>query len=1073
MVNFDACYKRLCFLFLLVSTSSWAQLTDFTLGVAVQHEVCAGQGTLTFTVANTTPGSNISYSVYLLPNTTTPVATINTNVLTGLVAGTYSVIATQTLGNQSNSQTQQVVIQNQIVPLQYTLQQQQVLCGNDGKITVMVTQGTAVGYEIISGPVLAPLQTSNVFTGLTAGLYTIRVYDACGEAVVQAHTLFEGNAGLGITVEPNMAIDCDVIQVSLVVAPSNIFAIAYPVTFSLTINPATGPPITSNQVLTGPNTGQTITYSETIPYFQGEVYSYEIVVSDNCGNSQVISNTIDNTYTQDPTASAFTAGCDGGGGTLANVTEVILTDAPDAYTGPVPQDMTGDIAENNTLTIDPLPPGTYTFTVVGICGETSELELIIPEGGGGGSPPGVSVQEGCAPGFGTMLVNGSFSFITLTAGPAAYSNSYPIDMTPLVNPTGMLSLANLPAGTYSFHCNDSCGNLHDVNGIINGYYSNTDVDLIEHCGAFDIGLYHTSNGINLQSFWLQKFDATAGVWEHPGNGNDYPENTIPNIGNSLGLTNNSINYNLAFNGQFRILKSFRVFSGGSFGFEYCYEVLYEFTINPGPIIEDVFTFSCSPNQYDTAVHATGIAPLIYRITQMNGGPFTVPQNGTGVFTGLQAATYNFQVEDGCGNIVNMLFDVPAPVTMDITATNMCPGESGQLSVPYFPFLNYQWWHEDDPANILSTTGILEFDPFQYPQDVGTYFVHVTSSLPLSCVDIELSFTVNDAGLNPSAGEGTTYSLCDLPDTLNLFDLLSGSYNTDGVWTQTGTGGSLSGNVWTPGDLPAGTYTFDYAVTGLCGSDNSTVVINLMNAPTNLIASAEFGCAGENLQLTASASQGSAFSWTGPNGFTADQPNPLLENATSAMSGTYWVTASIGDCSTDPVPVEVQIAALPEAIIEAGCVNKQYQLNAEPLNNSFDPSTVSYAWTGPNGFTQSGNPITVTGNGSGQYSVTITTPDGCSTTINQVIATTVCVFPLGISPDDNGYNDDYDLTGFDVRKLQIFNRYGVTVYERENYINEWRGQDYKDRPLPAGAYYFLAELNSGGYESGWVYVNRRH
>lgn len=1072
MVNFNAFSNRLFLLVLLVSASSWAQLTDFNLSVTVQHEVCAGQGTLTFAVTNTTQGSNISYSAYLLPDTTTPVATINTNVLTGLVAGTYSVVATQTLGNQSNSQTQQVVIQNQIVQLQYSLQQQQVLCGNDGQIAVLVNQGTAVGYEIIAGPVLAPLQTSNIFTGLTPGLYTIRVFDACGEGVVQSHTLFEGNAGLGITVEPNMAIDCDIIQVSLEVAPSNIFAIAYPVTFSLTIYPATGPPIVSNQVLTGPNSGQTIYYTETMPYFQGEVYSYEITVSDNCGNTQTITNTIDNTFTQEPTASSFTTGCSGGGGTLSNVTDVVLTDAPDDYTGPVPDDMTDDIDDTNTLTIDPLPPGTYTFTVVGLCGETTELELIISENGGG-SMPGISVQEGCDPGFGTMLVNGNFTFITLTAGPAAYSSSYPIDMTPMVNPSGMLSLGNLPAGTYSFHCNDSCGNLYDINGIINGYFGETEVDIFEHCGAFDIGLYHTSNGISLQKFWLQKFNPADNVWESPTNGNDYPDGTLPNETNSLSLSNNSINYNLAFNGQFRILKSFRVFTNGVFGFEYCLEVIYEFTINPGPVIEDVFTFSCAPNQYDVAVHATGIPQLTYRITQMNGNPFTVPQNTTGVFTGLAAANYNFQVEDGCGNIVNMLFDVPAPVTMDITATDMCPGESGQLSVPYFPFLIYEWYEQDNPGTILSTTGILEFDPFQYPADVGTYVVHVTSSLPLSCVDVELTYEVNEAGLNPQAGEGQTISICDRPSDLELFSFLQGSFDTNGVWTQVGTGGTLTDNIWSADGLPSGNYQFQYTVTGFCGTDVANVVINLLESPDIPVVSAEFGCEGEGLSLFATGSPGTIFSWEGPNGFTSADANPTIENAMSNMSGTYTVMAMLGDCTAGPVSVDVAIAAVPQAVIEAGCVNKQYQLNAQPVNDSFDPATVSYSWTGPNGFAQSGNPVTVTGNGSGEYSVMITTPDGCSTLVSQPIATTVCVFPLGISPDDDGYNDDYDLTGFDVRKLQIFNRYGVTVYERENYVNEWRGQDYKNRPLPAGAYYFLAELNSGGFESGWVYVNRRH
>src|SRR5690606_33388196 len=110
-------------------------------------------------------------------------------------------------------------------PLAYTLSPVPDVCNLGGRITVNVTQGTAVGYEIIAGPVLVPLQTSNVFTGLPAGLYTIRVYDSCGEAVVQSHTLFEVEAGLSIAVNPETAVDCDTISVSMVVAPSTITAV--------------------------------------------------------------------------------------------------------------------------------------------------------------------------------------------------------------------------------------------------------------------------------------------------------------------------------------------------------------------------------------------------------------------------------------------------------------------------------------------------------------------------------------------------------------------------------------------------------------------------------------------------------------------------------------------------------------------------------------------------------------------------------------------------------------------------------------------------------------------------------
>jgi gliding motility-associated-like protein len=54
------------------------------------------------------------------------------------------------------------------------------------------------------------------------------------------------------------------------------------------------------------------------------------------------------------------------------------------------------------------------------------------------------------------------------------------------------------------------------------------------------------------------------------------------------------------------------------------------------------------------------------------------------------------------------------------------------------------------------------------------------------------------------------------------------------------------------------------------------------------------CEGATIQLNATAG-GTTYSWTGPNGFTSNQQNPTIPNATVAMSGTYTVTATIDGC----------------------------------------------------------------------------------------------------------------------------------------------------------------------------------
>ena len=44
----------------------------------------------------------------------------------------------------------------------------------------------------------------------------------------------------------------------------------------------------------------------------------------------------------------------------------------------------------------------------------------------------------------------------------------------------------------------------------------------------------------------------------------------------------------------------------------------------------------------------------------------------------------------------------------------------------------------------------------------------------------------------------------------------------------------------------------------------------------------------------------------------------------------------------------------------------------------------------------------------------------------------CVIPEGISPNNDGFNDRFDLSSYDVTKLEIFNRNGTLVYSKTNY-----------------------------------------
>lgn len=86
---------------------------------------------------------------------------------------------------------------------------------------------------------------------------------------------------------------------------------------------------------------------------------------------------------------------------------------------------------------------------------------------------------------------------------------------------------------------------------------------------------------------------------------------------------------------------------------------------------------------------------------------------------------------------------------------------------------------------------------------------------------------------------------------------------------------------------------------------------------------------------------------------------------------------------------------------------------------------------------------------------------------------ICQIQKGISPNADGMNDWFDLTGMGVRHIGIYNRYGKEVYSQSNYIKEWGGQDSDGKELPDGTYYYAIEKTDGDKLTGWIYINRNH
>lgn len=1026
-------------------------LPDFTINATSTPQTCLGTGSISFTTSGTTAGSTLDYRIYKLPNVTTPIQTVTASPVLNLTAGDYKVVAIQTLGSEQNTAETTVNIANLGAELNFTLVPQNVRCGNDGKITVEVTSGTATQYEITVGPVTKPLQASNVFTGLPAGQYQVRVHDSCGDASVVTITLGTAQPHIaidGVSIEPGLLPSCSTITVSNFYGTLTGYEIFYPLTFVYTIMPpGGGAPITQTvTVNSGTNAGGEL--ETNIPFYHNQSYFYNLKVTDACGNvynrnnnavnqkltvnvNPEIKGCTDNTFgiglanfrppytvvftsptpaaflanpaawnsehpnftetavygdegdsvpegnysvtitdacgrtatrtfevgdpEMDPGVSAEVEGCSATGeititSSTSNLTLVKVLVAPPVFSsGPYPIDISSQISGPD-LVIPNAPLGYYQFEITDECGGPYTKDVTVQVTG---TDPNMTVVQrpGCALGMGSIRLSinpsNTFATVKITQSPPEFSTSFPVNVSQNIHGFNF-SMNSLPAGVYTFETVDACGTQRNKQVTIDGYQVTVnDIELTPLCLSFQLKPLHTSNGTYTASYWLQKHNAVNDTWGHPaGTGSPYVDGTLPGAANSLPININVNNINLQYLGDFRIVKVFYTFSNGMTANQRCIEVINTFTYDGKPSIVDTNTFPCAGGLVEVAVEAVGVQPLVYRITEKNGGPFVVNNGTSSLFTGLEPATYNFQLTDNCGNLRNTVITINDEDPIEITQTGQCVESPISLSVPAFSFLNFQWYKQGAPGTILSTTASLDFPSFDPATQSGTYVLQITSAAS-ACMNQTITHTVNVLP-QPNAGQDAGTSVCNTGSTINVASYLTTPHDAGGTWTDMGSTGQFSGTSFNTANMAPGVYQFKYSVAGSCSqTDDAIISITLKAKPaTPAITPLPALCEGTGGQLITAAIPGATYAWTGPNNFSSADQSPLFSAFTAAMAGTYTVTATVDGCTSDPATVTVTVNAMPQFTIDGAallCANQNATLTVNPANFNAGDANISYTW----------------------------------------------------------------------------------------------------------------------------------
>lgn len=256
----------------------------------------------------------------------------------------------------------------------------------------------------------------------------------------------------------------------------------------------------------------------------------------------------------------------------------------------------------------------------------------------------------------------------------------------------------------------------------------------------------------------------------------------------------------------------------------------------------------------------------------------------------------------------------------------------------------------------------------------------------------------------------------------------------------------------------------------------------------LLASGNANCEGDEVILDAGdLPNNSTISWYQDGQLLAGETGTTISVGTTAFYRADIVINGTDCTFSDEILVE--FFPNPEVSFESAsiikCANEANTLEAL-VANADDPNMgpLTYVWTldgvevqnGPSNLYE----LTVDAEESGDFIVTVFDDvTGCwgqsQITVN-FYENAYCVdIPQGLSPNGDGFNDclilDHLEDREDIRKAEIFNRYGTKIYELNDYVDQWCGTDQDGKILPVGTYFYIIYFNSSREPiTSWIYLN---
>jgi len=371
---------------------------------------------------------------------------------------------------------------------------------------------------------------------------------------------------------------------------------------------------------------------------------------------------------------------------------------------------------------------------------------------------------------------------------------------------------------------------------------------------------------------------------------------------------------------------------------------------------------------DIQLTTPAVAGATYAWTGPNGFSSGLREPLLSSVTVADAGVYSVTVTvSGCTSIAGTTTVVINPIPGLPTASNdgpACEGDDVQLTTPVVAGATYAWtgpngFSSNVRAPVLNSVVVA---------DAGVYSVTVTVGTCASPAGTT-TVVVNPVPAAPTpSNDGPA---CEGDNIQLTTPVVAGA-----TYTWTGSNG-FSSNIREPvlnsvAVADAGVYSVTVTV-GTCTSPVGTTTVVVNPVPSLPTASNDGpACEGDDVQLTTPAVAGATYAWTGPNGFSSNLREPILNGVAAADGGVYSVTVTVGTCTSPAGTTTVVVNPVPAAPIASNdgpaCEGLDIQLSTPIVAGA------TYAWTGPNGFSSNlREPLlsNVTVAAAGVYAVTVT------------------------------------------------------------------------------------------------------